>query len=328
MNLHEDKDAFRELITYTAGALNVPEVYVEKDYWITRILRFLSNSEFRDDFIFKGGTSLAKAFNLINRFSEDVDLALFNRTGLSSNQLKNRMKAAQKAITQDLKEISRAGESKRGTFRKVYFEFPRIVEGDFGHASDVILLETNAFTDPEPFSLMPVRTLIADFLEKTERSDLIEQFGLDAFDINVLDIRRTTAEKILGLIKASRSESPDQAISDKIRHVYDLCMIKRSDETGLFSSGTLHELIKVVVDSDREQFKEKATWLDEPLHESPLFAQAEDLWKDYSQHFKNGFAEMVYDNDIPDDTEVIAMLSAVAALLRTMSYSSVSAVAQ
>lgn len=162
----------------------------------------------------------------------------------------------------------------------------------------------------------------------TERSDLIEQFGLGAFEVNVLDIRRTTAEKILGLIKASRSKNPDQAISDKIRHVYDLCMIKRSDQAGLFSSDALHELIKVVVVSDRAQFREGATWLDEPLHESPLFAQVEDLWKGYSQHFNNGFAEMVYDDDIPDDKEVVAMLNAVASILGTMSGSTVSAVVQ
>ncbi len=321
MNLHENKDIFRELITYTSGALNVPEVYVEKDYWVTRVLLFLSNSEFKDDFIFKGGTALSKAFKLINRFSEDVDLALFNRTGLSQGQVKNRMKAAQMAITQGLNEVSRNGESKRGTFRKVYFEFPRIVEGDFGHASDVLLIETNAFADPEPFSLMPIRTLIADFLESTDRFELIEQFALGAFKVNVLDIRRTTAEKILGLIKASRSDDPEQAISDKIRHIYDLCMIKRNDQVGLFSSDALHELIKIVIRTDREQFKEKATWLDEPLHESPLFSRAEDVWKDYSQYFNNGFAEMVYDNDIPEDTEVITMLNAISSILSAMSNS-------
>lgn len=296
MKLHEDEGLFRDLIGYTAVKFNISEVYIEKDYWVTRILFLLSISEFRKCFIFKGGTALSKAYKLINRFSEDIDLAFLNINGLSGNQMKTRMKSAEKTITRGLEYIERSGQSKKGSFRKVYFDFPKIIEGDYGHASEVILLEMNCFTSPEPFSLMPVKTLIAEFIESTEKKELIEQYELKDFCVNVLDIKRTAAEKIIGLIKASRSEDPTYELSNKIRHFYDLCMIKRCDNHKyLFASKQLYELIQIVVAADREQFKDAGTWLDVPLHESTLFINPEKIWATIRSTFHNDFSGLVYD---------------------------------
>lgn len=87
MNLHQVPNNFTELVAATAQHFSIPEIYVEKDYWVTWVLRNLSQSEYRDRLVFKGGTSLSKAFKLINRFSEDVDLAAFV-PDLTPNQIK------------------------------------------------------------------------------------------------------------------------------------------------------------------------------------------------------------------------------------------------
>ena len=60
MRLHTDKELFKELIDATAKDLNLPSLYIEKDYWVTYILKNLSNSEYSDIAIFKGGTSLSQ----------------------------------------------------------------------------------------------------------------------------------------------------------------------------------------------------------------------------------------------------------------------------
>ncbi len=73
MFLSEHPD-FKDLIGQVAGRMGVRNAIVEKDYWVTLALYHLAHSEFKDEFIFKGGTSLSKAFKLIKRFSEDVDL--------------------------------------------------------------------------------------------------------------------------------------------------------------------------------------------------------------------------------------------------------------
>jgi len=54
MRLHEDPEAFSELVQSAAEAMGLPQVYVEKDYWITMALKSLSQSAYVDDVVFKG----------------------------------------------------------------------------------------------------------------------------------------------------------------------------------------------------------------------------------------------------------------------------------
>ena len=83
VRLHEAPDTYLEFIQATADHLGIPAVHVEKDYWITRVLKRLHESDYSEIVVFKGGTSLSKAHRLIQRFSEDVDLALQRDEGLS-----------------------------------------------------------------------------------------------------------------------------------------------------------------------------------------------------------------------------------------------------
>lgn len=71
--LHDDEQ-FEPLIRIVAGERRLPEGIVEKDYWVTHSLWWLSQSGLA--IYFKGGTSLSKGFGLIQRFSEDVDLTI------------------------------------------------------------------------------------------------------------------------------------------------------------------------------------------------------------------------------------------------------------
>ena len=75
-NLKSGEEIFNELIETTAGVLRIPAVFIEKDYWVTYILNRLSKSIYKETAIFKGGTSLSKAYKIIDRFSEDIDLAI------------------------------------------------------------------------------------------------------------------------------------------------------------------------------------------------------------------------------------------------------------
>ena len=55
--------------------MKVSRIIIEKDSWVCVVLNYLLNeSKFKDYFIFKGGTSLSKCYNVIKRFSEDVDV--------------------------------------------------------------------------------------------------------------------------------------------------------------------------------------------------------------------------------------------------------------
>lgn len=66
----------RDLLRLIAGKTSLPDYMIEKDFWITIILEALFGSEIGEHLAFKGGTSLSKSWQLLNRFSEDVDIVI------------------------------------------------------------------------------------------------------------------------------------------------------------------------------------------------------------------------------------------------------------
>lgn len=60
----------------TGRRMGLPAMAVEKDWWVVHSLALIFSMECASSLIFKGGTSLSKGWNLIQRFSEDIDLAL------------------------------------------------------------------------------------------------------------------------------------------------------------------------------------------------------------------------------------------------------------
>lgn len=65
-----------QLLYIASAAMELPPLAVEKDWWVTMVLKALSLTQFAGLMSFKGGTSLIKGWQLIERFSEDIDIAL------------------------------------------------------------------------------------------------------------------------------------------------------------------------------------------------------------------------------------------------------------
>ncbi|MCY4299689.1 MAG: hypothetical protein OXC61_10380 [Flavobacteriaceae bacterium] len=65
MKLHDNIDFFKDAIRMTAKRLDILDVYVEKDYWVTYALKLIFNSELSKETVFKGGTSLSKCGDYI-----------------------------------------------------------------------------------------------------------------------------------------------------------------------------------------------------------------------------------------------------------------------
>lgn len=66
----------RNAFIEAAARKALPAVAVEKDWWITAVLRALFSLSYAENLSFKGGTSLSKCYNLIERFSEDIDIVV------------------------------------------------------------------------------------------------------------------------------------------------------------------------------------------------------------------------------------------------------------
>jgi predicted nucleotidyltransferase component of viral defense system len=119
MKLHENKTLFRQAVQFTADQMKIPAIYVEKDYWVTYALFTIFNNEIGKDTVFKGGTALSKCYNMIERFSEDIDLVVLRREGETDSKLKSKLKAVSTVVETVLPEVTIEGIThKMGMNRK------------------------------------------------------------------------------------------------------------------------------------------------------------------------------------------------------------------
>ena len=93
----EDRLAICQNVESETG---IPDFAVEKDWWVVQTLKIIFEMEIAEHLVFKGGTSLSKAWKLIERFSEDIDLAVDRRFFGYSGEL------SKKQLTKLRKETS------------------------------------------------------------------------------------------------------------------------------------------------------------------------------------------------------------------------------
>lgn len=310
MILHETPDVFLELIQATAEHKAIPAVFVEKDYWVTKALQRIGESKFADHIVFKGGTSLSKGHRIIKRFSEDIDLAA-KCNDLSDSRTRTLIKGAETVACQDFDyQKAHPMESKGSRFRKTVHAYPAITGSHaFGQIADTILLEINAFTDPEPADSIPISSLIHDLLLEMSRDDLVVQFKLRSFPLEVLSVERTLCEKVMGLVRASYEQDPIPELRRRIRHFYDIAMILRQPAYQSFaSSDKFAPLIQQVMASDRRSMPGAERWLSDAPADALIFADTESSWKSIRDEFRGNFRDLLYDEDLPSDDEMLHVL--------------------
>ena len=213
---------FREALQAAAASFRMRPVLIEKDYWVTMVLRNLALSEFRDKVVFKGGTSLSKAYNCIDRFSEDVELAILKGEGMNDYRLNKLIKSVEKSITDGLEyQPNHPSEEKRGRNRKTFYRYLKTgTSDDLGNVKEEIQLEINSFTHPVPFEIASIESYVAKFLRENGFIRFIDDHQLHPFKLQVLSRERTFFEKLLSLVRLSYNGQ--EALKKKVRHFYDL----------------------------------------------------------------------------------------------------------
>lgn len=320
MKLHTAKDDFKDLITATAQAMNIREVYVEKDYWVTFLLKRLTQVANKDRIVFKGGTSLSKGYGLIKRFSEDVDLAII-RDGLTNAASERLIKETSKFLAdQPFTEIDNVNEaSKKGLSRRTLHRYPReIEESNFGPVRDSILLEINCFGSPTPNEPKRIKAFVAEFLGQSGNEDAINEYGLEPFDILVLDYRRTFVEKILSLSYASfmDAENQDVEVRARVRHFYDLTVLSDSPEIQDFLlSDKFVDMVRLA--RQEEQLSSRTQWDGKALSSAPLHRKTKTILNSVEAFFHSDLDPMVYQpEDLPKFTKVRATFETIAERIR------------
>jgi len=217
-------------------------VAVEKDWWVTVVLKALFQTSCRESLIFKGGTSLSKGFNLIERFSEDVDLAInhsfFGIEKTSKSQRDKLRKIARKYIHEtvsteldsQLKSLGVSGyhienvthvKDNNNEWRPIdsdkdptviLLHYPSILETPISYIPPRVKIEISCLSMDEPTEDRDIHSLI-------EESFHGEDSGANCSVRTVLPTR-TFLEKIFLLAEEFQKENPR---SERMtRHLYDL----------------------------------------------------------------------------------------------------------
>lgn len=239
MNWYKEyQTEWKEIIETVARELGKSEQMVEKDTIQSMFLFELAKSEL--PFVFKGGTSLSKAYNLVERFSEDIDLSM-NRRPTQSERVKSKELIIEIAENLGL-VLSNSEEIKsRYDYNKYVFKYDSL----FSVIPLEIIIETSYYQSVYPVDKHVVGSFVGRFC--LERSIILPvPFEAAEVMMNVQSIERTFVDKVFAVCDYKIQNMQDR----DSRHLYDICKLLREVEL----NEELDKLIDMVRD-DRMQSK-------------------------------------------------------------------------
>lgn len=212
--LHKHKEEFINAVNLASEYFHILPVIVEKDYYVTMILRELAE---RQGFVvFKGGTSLSKCHKAIKRFSEDIDITIDSR--LSQGQMK-KLKEVIKDIANELDlVIPNIDETRsRRSYNRYILEYQSVLYEPDDAVQNAVLMETSFAEVSFPTVILPVHSYIGNMMIE-EAPEEIKNFRLDPFEMKVQGLDRTLVDKVFAIC--------DYYLQNKVkkhsRHIYDI----------------------------------------------------------------------------------------------------------
>ena len=226
--LHENKEEFRNAVLFASDKNRLAPAVVEKDYYVTLILKGLK--EHLPFIVFKGGTSLSKCHKVISRFSEDIDVTI--DTKLSQGQM-GKVKDAIKEVAEELGlTIPNIDDTRsRRSYNKYLLVYNPVTEKLNDDLQPMVILETSFAEVSFPTVILPVHSYIGDMMT-TEAPEMVEPYGLLPFEMKVQGIDRTMIDKVFAICDYYMKGD----VRRHSRHIYDifklLPMVPLNDDFG------------------------------------------------------------------------------------------------
>lgn len=212
--LHNNREQFAEAINLAVFKTGLAPEIVEKDYYITLILRKLS--EMFDFVVFKGGTSLSKCHKVIDRFSEDIDITIDN--SLSQGQ-KKKLKYGIVEIAEEFgMKISNIDDIRsRRDYNCYRIEYDSVLTFTSGAVNPMVIMETSFTEVSFPTVTLAVGSYIGKLLQE-EAPEMLTEYSLTPFEMKVQGLDRTLIDKVFAVC--------DYYLSGRVkkhsRHIYDI----------------------------------------------------------------------------------------------------------
>lgn len=228
------------------SSVGLPMQAVEKDFWVTVILQAVFSLPVAQHLIFKGGTSLSKAWGLISRFSEDIDLAVNPMAlgaaegDLTKKQIKKLRKASSLFVSEQLTPMLCAKINEMGmsaflnieaqpngegdnTYpepRQIYIRYQSVFEKPLTYLRPDVVLEVSARSLIEPAMPTHVSCILADYIPIQSACDAVVHTAIPA---------KTMVEKMFLLHELFSVPGHGTRAERKSRHLYDLYQMMQQD---------------------------------------------------------------------------------------------------
>jgi len=237
-----DLDEKRAVLLNTRKKVKFPLFIIEKDWWVVQTLRLVSRMDIAEHIVFKGGTSLSKAWGLIDRFSEDIDLAInrefFGFSGEISRTKVGKLKdTSSKYISNDfllslqkafddagMKDVRLSVVDEKAPDDdpvKIAVAYPAVTEYS-AYIQPHVLLEIGSRSLIEPATPCSFRSIIGQTFPDLPFADA-------DVSIRCVNPERTFLEKLFLLHEEHQRPKEKMKIKGKSRHFYDIYRIAQTE---------------------------------------------------------------------------------------------------
>lgn len=237
--LKADEQVRRMLLSQAGDKIGLSAKSVEKDLWVTQVLHALFSLDVSDKLIFKGGTSLSKAWGLIDRFSEDIDLAIdpvflgAPNGDPTKKQIKKLRKASSLYVAEELVQKLRdrfaelgltewlsveaqpngEGDNTYPEPRQIYVRYKSLYADNLQYLLPMIVLEVSARSLMEPVAEVKISSLASRHFPLKDFAPVPVVTAVPG---------KTMVEKMFLLHELFSVEGHGMKADRKSRHLYDL----------------------------------------------------------------------------------------------------------
>ena len=241
------KSQQRQILEQATLRIKLPVQAIEKDIWVSTILQIIFSLPVAQHLIFKGGTSLSKAWGLINRFSEDIDLAagraLFELEGdLTKKGIKKLRKRSSIFVRDDLfimlqDALKQYGLADKCTLtvepdgegdntcpepRKIFIAYESAYDEQLDYLRPIVMLEVGARSLVEPYEQVQVHSMVEGIFPSITTT-------LVNSNISTAIPAKTMVEKMFLLHELFSVPGHGTRAERKSRHLYDLYQMMQQD---------------------------------------------------------------------------------------------------
>ena len=305
----------QELLKQANIATRIQKKNIEKDWWVTQVLKALFSLPYADQLSFKGGTSLSKAWNIIERFSEDIDIAI-NREylgfagELSRTQVSDKLRRAacsfvREKLSADIQQQLIVNGIREDLFsvhvnitsvstvdpEVVYIEYKSLFPFE-NYVQNMVRVEVSGRSMSEPLQSVMLSSIIDETFPNAV-------FVEPSFAVSAVRPERTFLEKVMLLHEEFAKPTAEMRTERMSRHLYDLERMLRTDiaERALNDE----QLYRSVLEHRRKFIGLKGFDYDTLYPQKLSLEIPADILPAWRKDYENMRESMIYGQSVPFD---------------------------